>query len=134
MAAGTILHGKGGTVSWSTDTAAFVVNEGMTSWTMNIVGDTADTTSVDDTSYVGRVGTWKSWTASVDTIDAGYAEAVLFAALGDEAELACKDGSDSQAGTGGNTYTGTGILVGFSKSMDINGIFTVSWLSRVQEQ
>lgn len=121
--AATIIHGKGGSFTWTDGTIA-QLGEGELSWVIGITGSTADTTSMDDALMVGRVGTWKSWTATatVNDMDAEYTEANIFHAttgLGFSAELALLDGT--------NTYTGTGILTGFNKSMDIEGVFNVTF-------
>lgn len=114
---GAILHGKGGSASWSGGGLALA--DGELTWVAELTGDTADTTSATDATFVGRVGTFISWTATVTSNDtaASYTDTLLVAGLGASGSLVLIEGAAS------STYTGTAFLVGFNKSMDINGIF-----------
>jgi hypothetical protein len=114
----TILHGKLGSAAF-TAAGAVVLGDGELTWTLEITGDTADTTSATDAVFVGRVGTFSSWTATVTSNDSSvtYTDSQLVASMGQTASLVLKVGSAS------STYTGNGILTGFGKGMDTEGVF-----------
>jgi hypothetical protein len=127
MAAPTILHGRFGTMNWS-DGTNLIGPDGVTAWTIDITTNMIDINSVDEKEGMARLSGIKSWTATVDTQDSdiAYTELNMFdtpavgvsiaKGLGKSATLTLSDGT--------NTVGGTAYLRSWTKTLDIDGIFT----------
>jgi hypothetical protein len=127
MAAPTILHGRFGTMNWS-DGTNLIGPDGVTAWTIDITTNMIDINSVDEKEGMARLSGIKSWTATVDTLDSdiAYTELNMFdtpavgvsiaKGLGKSATLTLSDGT--------NTVGGTAYLRSWTKTLDIDGIFT----------
>jgi hypothetical protein len=127
MAAPTILHGRFGTMTW-TDGTNLIGPDGMTAWTLEITTEMININSADEKEAMARLAGIKSWTATVDTHDCddAYTEANMFETptagvaidkgLGASATLTLSDGL--------STVGGAAYLRSWTKTLDINGIFT----------
>ena len=129
--ASKVLHGKHGSVSFTHATVA--ITEGITAWTLEVVGDTTGGIATMDQDYEIHYPTYKSWTATVTTVDAGdanFTEALLFGALAktgeDTATLTLTEADGYDAPTD-YAYSGSAYLAAVNKSLDMNGVVNITF-------
>lgn len=125
--AATILHGRWGTMAW-TDGTNLVGPDGVTAWTIEITTNMIDINSPDEKEAVSRLSGIKSWTATVDTHDSdvAYTEANMFETPGVGVAIGKGLGALAtlQLSDGLNTIDGSAYLRSWTKTLNIDGIFT----------
>lgn len=118
-----VNHGKDSTFEWTS--GSVVVREAMVTWVIEVTGDNVDISSSAETTYMARLGLYKTWTLTVDVLDSdtAYTEANIFGATGAKANatLVTIDLPTTET----HTYTGTGaMLVGYHKTLTATELVT----------
>ena len=112
------FHGKSGTVHYAAGAQANV-----TSWSVDVTADTAESTAMGDTWKTYLSG-FNDWTATVEINEDSTGPLVgttaALTALGaTAAAFILNDGE--------NTYTGNGICTGFSVNTDANDVVKLTY-------